>query len=101
MERIQKFLLQKASHDSTQTLPGHCFMHNHSNNDIFENIAVGIGWCIWYHDEHELNPLMDKFSFFSKNIYRIVIIRLVLESWMSELSLGCFPIEFGPFLMIL
>ena len=48
IERIQKFVLQKASHDSTQTFPGHCFMHNHSNNDIFENIAVGIGWCIWY-----------------------------------------------------
>ena len=46
MERIQKFLLQKALHDSTQTFPVHCFMHNHSNNNIFEIIAVGFGWCI-------------------------------------------------------
>ena len=54
-----------------------------------------------YHDEHELNALMDKFWLFSKNICRIVIFRLVLESGRSELSLRCFPIEFGPLFIIL
>ena len=54
-----------------------------------------------YHDEHELNPLIDNFLFFSKNIHRIVLIRLVLENWRSQLSLGCFPIEFGQFFMFL
>ena len=44
---------------------------------------------------------MDKFWLFSKNICRIVIFRLVLESGRSELSLRCFPIEFGPFFIIL
>ena len=54
-----------------------------------------------YHDEHELNALIDKFWLFSKNICRIVIIRLVLKNGRSELSLRCFPIEFVPFLKIL
>ena len=44
---------------------------------------------------------MTIFYFFSKNIHRIVLIRLVLENWRSQLSLGCFPIEFGQFFMFL
>ena len=65
---------------------------------IFRFLAASL---VSYHDEHELNALIDKFWLFSKNICRIVIIRLVLESGRFELSLRCFPIEFGPFFMIL
>ena len=55
----------------------------------------------WYHDVPKLKGLIHIFSFFSKNIYRMIIIRLVLENIMSRHCNARSPVDFGQFLTIL
>ena len=54
-----------------------------------------------YHDVPKLKGLIHIFSFFSKNIYRMIIIRLVLENIMSRHCKARSPVDFGQFLTIL
>ena len=54
-----------------------------------------------YHDVQKLKGIVYIFSFFSKNIYRMMIIRLVLENTMSRHCDARSLVDFGQFLKIL
>ena len=54
-----------------------------------------------YHDVQKLKGIIYIFSFFSKNIYRMMIIRLVLENIVFTHCNARFLIDFGQFLTIL
>ena len=66
-----------------------------------QNFFFIISFLKSYDDVPKLKGLIYIFSFFTKNIYRMMIIRLVLENIMSRHCNARSPVDFGQFLTIL